>query len=179
LSLALLILIIVNSASNNTTDNAIFHLPATPDFPIEAENSFVKMLGQDVDLNSGITIIRSSIGLVISGPTPDPNNVSFLVFNHTDEPIMFQNMGFGLKVFWFDQKAGMWNQIMLPHTPYASKQILPAHLEKYSSSITNQWFIFSDDINITPSRELRIFIEGVGTVTNKKYGAFINLALVP
>jgi len=47
-----------------------------------------------MDLNSGISIERATPVF------PEQiNYVGFVVFDHTDEPILFSNQGFGLTVF--------------------------------------------------------------------------------
>src|SRR5689334_4154059 len=72
-------------------------------FSTEADKDFISSLVNDTDLNSGIAMER-----VMSFYPNQANNITFAVFNHTDEPILFPDQGFGLTVFRYNDLNHLW-----------------------------------------------------------------------
>ena len=88
------------------------HPTAASLFSDEANEIFVSSVAGKIDLNSGI-IMESTTPAI-----PDQiNYVDFNVYNHTDEPILFPNQGFGLTVFRYDEIAKKWELALAVRSP--------------------------------------------------------------
>jgi hypothetical protein len=149
------------------------HSPSASLFSDEANKIFVSSIAGNVDLNSGITM---------DGPTPvvipdQINNIDFAVFNHTDEPILFHNQGFGLTVFRYDEIAKKWENLPLQYVPHAEPTILPPRLETRYSDVSNSWHILEDETTSWGYKQIRIYVCGNGQMTNKTYGAYMDVSI--
>lgn len=154
------------------------YLP-TPKFTSEAEMQFVNKIAQNTNLNEGIRMLRVPVSTFDNGPTPLPNFVDFIVYNLIDESVVFPDVSFGLKIFWYNASAHKWEIINLPPFQTVQEKTLPAHLFAYKNNINNQWIITDDHFINIPHRELRIYIAGTGSISGKKYGAFMDIRLNP
>jgi hypothetical protein len=138
----------------------------------EADKVFVSTVVNSIDLNSGITM-----------ETTEPlyrfqsNNITFAVFNHTDETIIFPNQGFGLIVFRYDTIAHTWEKLQLNYIPYPEHKILPPKLEKWDFDIGNTWDILENDSTALGYSQVRLYISGQGKNTNKIYGAYLDVTI--
>lgn len=143
-------------------------------FSDEADDIFVSSVADNVDLNSGITMeaARSAIPEQI-------NNVNFAVFNHTDEPILFTNQGFNLTVFRYDEIARKWENLPLRYVPNSEPKILPPRLETWDFELNNSWDILEDQTTDWGYKQIRIYISGDGEMTNKTYGAYLDVTIYP
>jgi hypothetical protein len=126
--------------------------------------------GQE-DYNSGITILgRIS---TTNDPYNYPPDFDIIVLNHTDEPIVFNNKGFGLVVFWGDGEAKEWKRVSLHPSPedYPTPISLAAHTETWTGN--NLWILHGTDIkdyyHLNP---LRAYVGGFGEETGKEYIAY-------
>ena len=149
------------------------HPPAASLFSEEADEIFVSSIAGNVDLNSGITM---------DGPTPvvipeQINNIDFGVFNHTDEPILFSNQGFDLTVFRFDAVTKKWEKLPLQYLPHSELTTLPPRLETRYSDVNNSWHILEDETAAWGYKQVRIYVSGKGTMTNKTYGAYLDVTI--
>ncbi|MBN1452570.1 MAG: hypothetical protein JW963_16255 [Anaerolineales bacterium] len=110
-------------------------------------------------------------------PPPSPNFLSFTVFNHTEEPIIFSNVGFSAELFHFSPLESNWEQVRLSMIPANNEKIIPAKLETIDSKIPNTWDIPNWELEALPYKELRIYIEGLGFHSQKKYGAYLDFTI--
>lgn len=145
---------------------------ATPDYPYKANTIFASDVADGVDLNSGITLERA-----IPVDSSQINNVTFAVFNHTDEDILFPNQGFGLIIFTYDDTGKQWVPQTLMHPPFPEETILPAKIENWYTDFNNSWDIFEDEIVSLGYKQLRLYVSGIGKVTNKLYGAYLDITV--
>jgi len=146
---------------------------ATPSVSNESNKAFVSSVAGSVDLNSGITAMEFLEPLYRF----QINNITFVVFNHTDEAIVFSNQGFGLTVFHYDDIANAWKKLQLQHVPYPEPKILPPKLEKWDSNIDNTWDILENDSTALGYSQVRLYISGQGKNTNKTYGAYLDVTI--
>lgn len=142
----------------------------TPYFSNEANEIFVSSIAGNIDLNSGITMERS-----MPMNSEQINMVNFAVFNHTDEPIMFTNQGFGLTVFGYDDTNGNWESLQLQHVPYPEPKTLPPKLETWDFDINNSWDLLENDTAAWEYKQIRLYLTGTGKITNKMYGAYLDV----
>jgi hypothetical protein len=145
--------------------------PAIPLFSGEANEIFVSSVAGDVDLNSGITMERPA-----SAIPEQINNVGFAVFNHTDEPILFPDQGFGLTVFRYDEIARKWENLPLRYVPHVEPTILSARIETWSD-VDKTWAILEDETTAWGYKHVRIYVSGTGQMTNKTYGAYLDVTI--
>ncbi len=143
------------------------------------EQQFVDSIAVNVDLNSGITLVRPSTGISIGNSSGVSNDVTFMLQNHTDEPIVFPDQAFGLMVFWADTEAGKWQNVELRTQPDPSQKTLPPRLERYDAAANNMWSVFPNEFMTLDHLQVRLYVQGVGTVTGKKYGAYLDAVLKP
>jgi hypothetical protein len=140
-----------------------------------ASSKFNRDVGPIDDMNRGLTLERNKTVPFVGSPTPSPKDISLTVLNHATEPIQFANVGFGVQVFEFQEATKEWRPITLPYTPEQKMTIIPARLEKYDFGVLNGWDFSPDDLTGITSNEIRIFVAGVGMLTKKKYGAFLDI----
>jgi hypothetical protein len=148
------------------------HPTAASLFSDEANEIFVSSVAGKIDLNSGI-IMESTTPAI-----PDQiNYVDFNVYNHTDEPILFPNQGFGLTVFRYDEIAKEWENLPLHYVPHAEPTILPPRIGTWNTDVINSWSIFEDETTAWGYKHIRIYVSGKGMTTNKTYGAYLDVAI--
>lgn len=155
------------------------NFPPTPILDSTANARFFERspLDSSYEINQGLTITRTSIGGVKGIPTPSANYVSLLILNHTEEPIVFDDVGFGIQVFQYESPSSEWRQVNLPYVPEKKQKVLPPKTEKFDFTVLNGWeFNDSDFINLS-TNVVRIIIRGIGADSSKNYGAYIDLLL--
>ena len=159
-----ILLIVVRRNSDN---------PATASlFSDEANEIFVSSVAGKIDLNLGITIESTTPAI------PDQiNYVDFHVFNHTDEPILFPNQGFGVIAFRYDEIAKEWKNLPLHYVPHAEPTILPPRIETWNTDVINSWSIFEDETTAWGYKDVRIYVSGKGQMTNKTYSAYLDVTI--
>lgn len=164
--------------ANNSQLNYV-DVPATPIVKPEANNKFINtvLLGQQEETNNGLTLERLKVVALEGVPQPSANHVSLLILNHTNEPVEFENVGFGLQVFEYDPSTSQWNKVALPYTPEHKKKIVPPKLEDFNFEVLNNWELTDEDFINSKSGYVRILISGQGLNSGKKYYAFLDLAL--
>jgi hypothetical protein len=130
------------------------------------------MITDDVDLNSGITLVRASPAL------PEQiNNVSFVVFNHTNESINFPNQGYGITVFGYNEVSNQWQKLPLAAVPFPDPKTLPPKLEVWDFQINNSWDILQSDATALGYPEFRVYVSGTGAITRRVYGAYLDVRI--
>ncbi len=147
----------------------------TPVISNEENIMFYDIIGQEVDLNNGVTMEIIPLLQPTSEPLQSPNHFDFVVFNNTAEPIKFQDQGFGLEVYAFEGSA--WKLLELKYAPIISEKSLPPKLKKLDFDIANMWSLFEENLYSLPSRNIRLYIHGVGEKTNNLYGAYMDISL--
>ncbi|MBC6962638.1 MAG: hypothetical protein DWB48_07885 [Nitrosomonas sp.] len=160
----------IRSHSGFTSEPTPFF--ATPDYSYEANSIFASEVAGKADLNLGITMERA-----IPVDASQINNVTFAVFNHTDEDILFPNQGFGLIIFAYDNVGKQWIPQPLMHPPYPQKTTLSAKLESWYTEIDNSWDVFENEIVSLGYKQLRLYVSGIGQVSNKLYGAYLDVTV--
>lgn len=141
-----------------------------PIFSEQADKNFANSIAKDVVLNSGITMERA-----MPVYPEQINNVTFSVFNHTDEPIIFSNQGFGLAVFTYDETNKKWKELQLPHVPFPEPTTLPPRTENWNPKIDNSWDILENDTAALGYKKIRFYILGKGKITNNSYAAYLDV----
>jgi hypothetical protein len=175
---ALIVVMLTTSCSHATEPTAsIVKFPPTPLVSDIASSNFISQIASDVELNSGITIERLLLLSPSNGPTPSPNYISISVFNHSDEQVRFQDLGFGIRVFTLLPDDSSWLELKLPYRPAKGEKLLPPSLDKIDPEILNTWDIPNWDLDGFAYVEIRIYVEGIGLTTHKKYGAFLDIGL--
>ena len=176
ISLMALILGACNVRTNKSSVNIESPLPTPVIAPI-ANQIFIDKISPVDELNSGITIERLNAVQINGLPTPSPNYISVLVLNHTDESVIFNDIGFDIQVFEYSPELATWKRLTLRYWPEKSQKALPPKLEKFDFNILNSWELLDGDIVNATSNSLRIYVFGQGEITSKIYGAYLDLAL--
>jgi len=145
---------------------------ATPYFSNEANETFTSSVAGNIDLNSGITMDSAEAVYRFQ-----INNITFAVFNHTEEAIIFSNQGFGLTIFRYDDITKTWENLPLSPIPYPEPKTLPPKLEKWDLDINNTWGILEDEATALGYNQVRLYISGRGKNTNKTYGAYLDATI--
>lgn len=173
LSLFLFFLLVACGNFSGKTDE----LPSYPPTPIvsgEAAVAFINTVNSPKDLNSSISIERS-----LPSSTGNTNNLNFWVYNLSDESISFKNQGFDMVLYRYDVREKKWYPVALPYQPASEIKTLPAHLETWDFAISNTWHISDAEFKTLVYQDYRLYIEGVGDITNKVYGAYLDFSIVP
>jgi hypothetical protein len=165
--------------AENASQLQYVDFPATPIVSPEINNRFITRVlsGQTDRTNDGLTVERLKVIALEGVPPPSVNQVSLLILNHTEEPIEFENQGFGVQVFEYDASTSQWNEVILPYKPERKKKIIPAKLEDFDFEILNNWELTENDFIGSKTGKVRILISGRGLDTGKKYYAFTDIAL--
>lgn len=163
----------------NNSQSQYVDFPATPIVSSEINNKFINRVlsGQTEKTNDGLTVERLKIIALEGIPPPSANHVSLLILNHTEEPIEFENQGFGVRVFEYDPSISQWNEVILPYKPERKKKIVPAKLEDFDFEILNNWELTEEDFISSKTGNVRILISGRGLDTGKKYHAFTDITI--
>ena len=167
-----LFLVISDVSSNEDVLVTPTSYTVTSLFSKEADETFVLSLVDGTDLNSGITIERATPA------SPDQvNNITFAVFNHTDEEIIFPDQGFGIAVFSYDENNHHWERLQLPSAPYSEVKTLPPKLETWDFEVNNTWGLLDYDTTTFGEERLRLYVSGKGKRTNQIYGAHLDVSI--
>jgi hypothetical protein len=143
------------------------------------DQQFIDTIGGNVELNSGITMVRVTGGISIDSPINAAQDMTIMVFNHVDEPVVFPNQAFGLRIFQVNPEVVMWEEIELQTYPHPTAETLPPRLEQYDAVINNMWSLFPNSFPDLDHLQVRLYVQGVGDETATKYGAFLDAVLKP
>jgi len=141
-------------------------------------DKFVQEIGPINDLNTSIAFRNLSNLIVFTSPSQDPNDMSFVIQNKTNESIIFPDQGFGIQGFWLDEVAGEWIKIKQMPIYQQIRYILPPNTESYEGEIDNSLVIRGIDIMSKDYRQVRLYISGIGSNTGKTYGAYTDYLLL-
>lgn len=172
--LLMLILLSIYSFNKSDQKSNFSEKLLTSAYSKEANQSFVSSIVGDTNLNSGITIYR-----IEPLESSQINNITFVVLNHTEEPIVFSDQGFGYSLFWYSDTENTWEELSLPHFPDKTSKILPPKLEDLDRDIRNTWTILENDIETLPYKRVRLYVSGVGQISNSTFGSYIDLNINP
>lgn len=103
--------------------------------------------------------------------------ISFIVFNHTDEAVVFTNQGYNYEMYRLNSEQSNWENVGIIHSPVSMTIVLPPNLTEpsYEQGKYNIWEIFYDDLDgIHQYDSLRIYIEGRGEQSGQLYGAYFD-----
>jgi hypothetical protein len=165
--------ILIGVPSNHNAPVTPTSYPITSLFSKDADKAFVSSFTGGTDLNSGITMEQAR-----SAIPEQANNITFAVFNHTDEPILFEDQGFGITIFRYDDTHKLWERLQLQYTPYRELRTLPPKLERWDLDINNTWSVSEDETTASGAEKLRLYISGTGQTTNKIYGAYLDVPVI-
>lgn len=101
--------------------------------------------------------------------------VEFEVYNKANEPIVFKDIGFGVRIFTPDETSMTWKEINLLYSPETAPKIIDPNTVSFNPGIYNSFVIFYSDFGVEIPNNIRLYISGVGQVTNKDYIAFVDL----
>jgi len=154
-------------------------IPSTPIIDREVNRQFLETnrLDSSYEVNGGLRLERIQAVAMEGIPAPSANYVALLILNHTEEPINFDDIGFGIQVFQYEPASSQWNKVVLPYVPEKKSITLPPKTEGFNSKVLNSWEFKDRDFVNVDSNVIRIFIRGLGENSNKHYAAFIDLTL--
>ena len=150
--------------------------PATPTSDALLDIAFREHVSA-TDLNSGLTMARLGAGIATKGPTPNPSFVSFVVFNNSDEPIVFDDIGFGVRVFSPKVDLSGWQEVVMPVHPAKTSVTLPPRTTTFDLDILNSWTVTK--WGRLDGSTARLLVMGKGVITAQTYSAYLDLTLVP
>ena len=147
--LALLLFFFLTGCANNT----------------QKEDSFSTLV--NARLNKEIILQRSS--------TNTPGLIGFSVLNYATESVIFSDQGFGVAIYYYDESNLRWVKKELSPYPEPRPKTLFAKTTDYSHENISS-ILESDIVDVVPG-EYRLYVEGVGSVSGKKYGAFFDFVV--
>lgn len=145
----------------------------TPGIPEAYSDVFPQQVDEGVELNQGLQL-RPHPGKWMMG-----TYCILDIINSSNEPIDFNKSKFNTVVYWPDKKSGKWSILSRWHYGYpVNRNTIPLP-QKAEEQITpvDTLMISADDFEWIPNSQLRFYIEGIGAITNKTYGAYIDIAL--
>jgi hypothetical protein len=151
---------------------------STAGLSVSAEQQFASVIAKGAELNQGLTVERLPITATTKRPASPSNAFVYLVYNHTDEDIVFDRQDYNLSVYSYNMSLGTWEKVSL--LTYGSRKttILPPHLDKFDLALSKEWFVSDEDLSTIKQTEIRIYVIGKGSNSGKTYGAFFDLVLV-
>lgn len=142
------------------------------------EQDFERMYVKYADVNSGISIqILSSY----NAPTETDFGglAEYAVYNHSQEPIIFPDSGFGLRIFTIQNDA-IWKEIK-QNTPFMENPttMMPSGkvIDSFGNLKKNSLFLRYSDFDTEIPSMLRLYVAGTGQKTHINYVAYIDLSL--
>lgn len=138
------------------------------------EAAFINKFVRDADANKGITLHVSSF---YDSPTRTQSGelLSFDVYNHTNEPVIFDDIGFGIRFFTPDKNLDDWSEVELMIKPDKAKTIVDPATVSDTTAYDNSVSIYYSYFEVNVPKELRVYIIGVGQTSNKFYVAYEDL----
>ena len=118
-------------------------------------------------LNKEIILERSS--------TNTKGLIGFFVLNYATEHVNFSDQGFGVTIYYYDESTLHWEKKAL--SPYPELRPKTLFAKTTDLSHVNTWSILESEIVDVVPGEYRLYVEGVGSVSGKKYGAFFDFVV--
>lgn len=142
----------------------------------EMEQEFAKQFLANADVNTGVTIQLLSFHKDASD-TQAGEFLDYAVLNHTNEPINFPDAAYGLRIFSLDELSHQWLEVKPAFSLGTDSTIVPPRTESYGPKSNNSFFmLYSDFDNKDIPKKLRIYLFGIGQMTDKIYVAFIDVS---
>lgn len=142
----------------------------------EMEQEFSKQFLANTDVNTGVTIQLLSFHKDASD-TQAGEFLDYAVLNHSDEPITFPNVAYGLRIFSPDELSRQWLEVKPAFSLGSDTTIVLPKTESYGPKSNNSFFVlYSDFDNTDIPKKFRVYVFGTGQTTNKKYVAFIDVS---
>jgi hypothetical protein len=143
----------------------------------QSSNDFRASLGEkNVNLNTGIALKKS-----FPADQTSDEIVSLIVLNHTNEAIYFTNSGFGLQLFCEDEKGNIWQKQNMPDGFVEENRVLPPKTETLNFDLIdiNLTNVDKSTVSQVSCAQVRLFVQGTGQDTGKKYGAYTDITITP
>ncbi len=142
----------------------------------EMEQNFATQYLTDAEVNTGVTIQLISFQ---GNPTDNQFDhlVDYAVWNNTDEPIIYANDFFGIRVFSPDETSQKWATIKLSSLIGNDPVMLMPSNKEPDPYSTNRRFLSNLLLeNADIPENLRFYVFGTGQITGKNYVAFIDVS---
>ena len=129
---------------------------------VQKEEAFSALV--NARLNKEIILERAS--------TNTKGLIGFSVLNYATEHVTFSDQGFGVTIYYYDESTLHWEKKAL--SPYPELRPKTLFAKTTDLSHVNTWSILESDIVDVVPGEYCLYVEGVGSVSGKKYGAFFD-----
>jgi hypothetical protein len=156
-------------------------ISAPESFPVNAtqDQVFTSRFAKNANVNNGLTLnILSSHNKPID--TEFGELAEYGVFNHTGEPIIFQNTSLGLQIFAPSGDSNFWEEVK-PIIPYGNVPVtlMPNNkvIDSYNNVVDNTINLFYSDYDKNVPDKLRFYVTGVGKNSGMNYVAYFDLKL--
>jgi len=139
------------------------------------EQEFLSLYKENADVNKGVTIQLLSF---YDNEADTQAGIFFdmAILNHTDEPIVFPNAAYGLRIFTPDEIILEWIEV-IPNFPLGDDAtLLMPKTESYGPNTNNSFFMPYVAFDADIPNKLRISVFGIGQITNKTYIAFVDVS---
>ena len=171
------------SSQSTSESNPEQSILAAPNFSAAANEAFLaNPIVQSESLNNinqAISMEWASTGMVSAdAPSSRQNNMCFYVFNHTEEAIFFASRKLEAQLFVYDAITNLWTKFD-PVEKAQQEFILPARLEEMQLEAQNWFCLLEQDFFKITGSEVRIYISGRGVASNNRYGAYMDVTIVP
>lgn len=135
----------------------------------DKDNAFVSQIGDDVFVNTGLTVQRIQSGT-------GTKRVSIVVLNHSSEPMIFRDRSFEMVVYYYENDLSSWKVVGPIISTREEKFVLPAKTEVLDFNIPN-WTMLSYErmLPVSFSGPFRLSVRGVGQDTGKKFLAYLDI----
>jgi len=138
---------------------------------------FATLVAPAKQLNVAIEVVRLPEPIVInsSGASTGGRDIHFMVLNHANEPVVFPDRSFGMRLYVPDPLHYSWNEVLLGVGPPEQPWALPAKLESWDPVMDNTWSILAEHLPMSQSRTYRLYVSGIGSQSKEEYGAFVDI----
>ena len=145
----------------------------------EMDVAFKATIAPEVEINLGITLAQTGSALWVSGGVESPPGPNVVVFNHTNEAVIFADQGFAVRMFEASFSDKRWNEVDLGLMYEATPKILPPRLETVGPETANVLWVSWRGLQLKSGARYRIYVEGEGSSTGTSYGAYIDTRFAP
>ena len=106
--------------------------------------------------------------------------IDFNIYNHSDESVVFKDRTFSVQGFCPDTQNMEWKTfpiIFVQTNQQPSSVTLPPNLNVFDREVYNSLAFFRIALEESGCDVIRLFIVGKGSISNKSYGAYIDIDL--
>ena len=144
-------------------------------------DSFEILIGDDVVLNDGIKLVSPAHSIDLSDNSAALDVFQLDIYMQEKENIIFEDMNYGLRAFQKNTSNDgeeKWEEIVLRIIVPSEEVTLFSNLEDNQSPAGSIWFS-SDLLRYEKLHDsIRFYISGIGKVTGRRYGAFIDVEVI-